>query len=157
MENLKGLNTKRELIDFLKGPVGSELCWDHIDSGFVRDNWCVIASDCYIETKAKRLAVLLGLDDISGDDLEKLKGIVYATGKAVDLEKEKADGWFVFSPKIEGVKDGVKAELKLEGFMGESFKAGKITFGGGRWGFLPKGKRTRGYWLDCSRKIRLVA
>jgi len=152
------LNTPDQIKEFVltvnkrKG----ELCGNHKISQWVIDNWDKIATECYIDTKAKNLSELLGLNISRGQEgWEALTGIVYTTGHEIDYRKEKADGWVNFNN--DDFKENDKAEIKKDGLLGVSVIKGKIIKAhDGRMFFLPKGNRSRGYYLTGYEKLRKI-
>jgi len=150
------LNNKKEILEFLdKAAKQDGLCSDHVVSQYVLDHWDEIATETYLDTKAKNLAKLLGIEDF-----KSLTGIIYATGKHRDKQADDAEGWVVAGAVWDQLTEGRQVELKRESVFSVAFGAnphiqGKVVRQPeNRVAILPKGKRTRGFVLGAWEKIR---
>lgn len=150
------LNTAQEVKKFIlsANERKGRLCGNHKTSQWVIDNWDKIADECFIDHKAKNILRLLELDYIKGsEEFSCASGIAYQTGNQIDYNTEKSEGWGWFHPI--NFKENDLIEIKRDSLLGISILKGKILkTNDDRWAMIPKGSRTKGYYLTGYDKVR---
>lgn len=158
------LDTEDQIRNFVSTATDRKniLCANHVVSEWVKSHWSEIATECYIDTKARNLAYLLGLEvtprDNGGDQaFNCLKGIVYETGQEIDRQRERAEGWeYVTTEKLETLV-GQFVEILNDGILGTStHKLRVLKNHEGKFFFMKPRARNRGLYASQNIKFRVI-
>lgn len=105
----------------------------------------------YLETVAEWIEKTNSLV-LDATEHKNLVTLVYNAAKEYREAKDKADGFFTVAEAEPFINKSV--ELKRDSIFGTSLVLGKLLKTERGYFVLPKGKRTRGYMLDYTSKLR---